>query len=197
LVRRGRRLAMIRWWRVVAVALCRALPGGVVPRRPADRERVSISLPVSDVHGSGPEGLRGLREEKYNVNLKTSACRRARLVCVRTDLEWKGKPRPTSLRARGDALRSAGRPGPPGQGDPSPRRCGTRPGHDRRSRRAPLKIPRDSGGNDLEPYGLIYQPKLLQRLGSSSRIGMICSTQAQGPIAQCTAGPVELEPREL
>ena len=128
-------------------------------------------------------------KKKYNVDVKTSAIPKGTPVAYGQILEWKGRPQadvfwggegtlfdqlaiegllePVQLpQAAWDAI-------PANIGKPVP---------------LPLKDPKKFWvGTTLEPYGIIYQPKLLKRLGVEIKTwDDLLNPKLKGQIAQCT-----------
>ena len=160
-----------------------------------------LITPVSkDVHDPALKAFAGFVKKKYNVDLKTSAMPQGTPVAYGQIVEWKGKPQADVFwGGEGtlfDLLADQGLLDkvtiPKAMWDEIPATIGKPVG-------LPLKDPKGFWvGTTLEPYGLIYQPKLLQRLGVDDQgLGRSAQPQAQRTYRPVHAGPVEFEPCEL
>ena len=139
-------------------------------------------------------------KKKYNVDLKTSAMPQGTPVAYGQIVEWKGKPQADVFwGGEGTLFDMLAEQGlldkmtiPKAMWDEIPATIGKPVG-------LPLKDPKGFWvGTTLEPYGLIYQPKLLQRLGVDDQgLGRSAQPQTQRPHRPVYARPVELEPCEL
>jgi len=157
---------------------------------PAIENELYLITPVSkDVHDPMLKAFAAWAKKKYGVDVKTSAIPKGTPVAYGQILEWKGKPQADvfwggegtlfdNLAAEG-LLEKVQLPKamweaiPPAIGKPVP---------------LPLKDPKGFWvGTTLEPYGLIYQPKLLKRLGVEIRDWEdLLNPKLKGQIAQCT-----------
>jgi len=161
------------------------LTGSVSPRR--SRMSFTSSPGLQGRPRSGPKGVRGFREKEVQRGSQDQRDAAGDAVAYGQIVEWKGKPRRTCSGRRGNAVRPAGRPGPPGQGDPPQGDV-----DEIRPRSAnPSGFPEGPKGfwvgTTLEPYGLIYQPTLLKRLGVEIKDwDDLLNPKLKGHIAQCT-----------
>jgi len=149
-----------------------------------------LITPVSkDVHDPALKTFAAYVKKKYNVDLKTSAMPQGTPVAYGQILEWRGKPQADvfwggegtlfdNLAAQGllDPIQL-----PKAMWDEIPATIGKPIG-------LPLKDDKKFWvGTTLEPYGLIYQPKLLQRLGVTIKDwDDLLNPKLKGQIAQCT-----------
>jgi ABC-type Fe3+ transport system substrate-binding protein len=149
-----------------------------------------LITPVSkDVHDPALKAFAEYAKKRWNVNVKTSAIPKGTPVAYGQILEWKGKPQADvfwggegtlfdSLAGKGlleplQLPQKAWEEIPPTIGKPIP---------------LPLKDGKKFWvGTTLEPYGLIYQPKLLKRLGVTIRDwDDLIQPKLKGQICQCT-----------
>ena len=127
-----------------------------------------LITPVSkDVHDPALKAFAAFVKKKYNVDLKTSAMPQGTPVAYGQIVEWKGKPQADVFwGGEGtlfDLLADQGLLDkvtiPKAMWDEIPATIGKPVG-------LPLKDPKGFWvGTTLEPYGLIYQPTLMKRLG--------------------------------
>jgi iron(III) transport system substrate-binding protein len=128
-------------------------------------------------------------KERWNITVKTSALAAGTPVAYGQIVEWKGRPQADifwggesalfdkladqNLLARLDLPRAVADAVPPSIGKPKP---------------IPLKDPRGFWiGTVLEPYGLVYHPRLLQRLGVQPPKDWddLLDPKLKGNVAQC------------
>ncbi len=157
---------------------------------PAIENELYLITPVSkDVHDPMLKAFAAWAKKKYGVEVKTSAIPKGTPVAYGQILEWKGRPQADvfwggegtlfdNLAAEGllekiQLPRALWEAIPAAIGKPVP---------------LPLKDPKGFWvGTTLEPYGLIYQPKLLKRLGAEIRDwDDLLNPKLKGQIAQCT-----------
>ena len=157
---------------------------------PAIENELYLITPVSkDVHDPMLKAFAAWAKKKYNVDVKTSAIPKGTPVAYGQILEWKGKPQ-ADVFWGGEAtlfdqlaieglLEQVNIPKamwdeiPASIGKPVP---------------LPLKDPKKFWvGTTLEPYGIIYQPTLLKRLGVEIKDwDDLLNPKLKGQIAQCT-----------
>ena len=157
---------------------------------PAIENELYLITPVSkDVHDPMLKAFAAWAKKKYNVDVKTSAIPKGTPVAYGQILEWKGKPQ-ADVFWGGEAtlfdqlaieglLEQVNIPKamwdeiPASIGKPVP---------------LPLKDPKKFWvGTTLEPYGIIYQPTLLKRLGVEIKDWEdLLNPKLKGQIAQCT-----------
>ena len=128
-------------------------------------------------------------KKKWNVDLKTSAMPQGTPVAYGQILEWKGKPRADVFwGGEGTLFDNLAKEGlldkiqlPDKMWNEIPAEIGKPVG-------LPLKDPKKFWvGTMLEPYGIIYQPKLLKRLGVEIKDWEdLLNPKLKGQIAQCT-----------
>jgi iron(III) transport system substrate-binding protein len=140
-------------------------------------------------------------KEKWNVTVKTSALAAGTPVAYGQIVEWKGRPgadifwggesalfdklAEQNLVVKLDLPQAVVDAIPASIGKPKP---------------IPLKDPKGYWvGTVLEPYGLVYQPKVLQRLGvpEPKDWGRPAPSQAQGACRAVRAHALEQQPRDL
>lgn len=159
------------------------------PAQPIE-DALYLITPVSkDVHDPVLKAFAAFAKKKWNLSIKTSAIPKGTPVAYGQIMEWKGRPQVdifwggegTLFDNLADAglLETLHLPGamwdaiPPAIGQPVP---------------LPLKDPKKFWvGTTLEPYGLIYQPKLVKRLGVEIKAWEdLLNPKLKGQIAQCT-----------
>jgi len=163
--------------------------GAISFGQPVENEFYLITPVSKDVHDPALKAFAAYVKKKYNVDLKTSAIPQGTPVAYGQILEWRGKPQADvfwggegtlfdNLAAQGllDPIQL-----PKAMWDEIPATIGKPIG-------LPLKDDKKFWvGTTLEPYGLIYQPKLLQRLGVTiNDWDDLLNPKLKGQIAQCT-----------
>ena len=149
-----------------------------------------LITPVSkDVHDPALKAFAAYAKKKYNVDVKTSAMPQGTPVAYGQIMEWRGKPQADVFwGGEGTLFDSLAEQGllekaniPKQMWDEIPATIGKPMG-------LPLKDDKRFWvGTTLEPYGLIYQPKLLQRLGVTIKDwDDLLNPKLKGQIAQCT-----------
>ncbi|MEJ5358463.1 MAG: extracellular solute-binding protein [Desulfobacterales bacterium] len=156
---------------------------------PIENELYLITPVSKDVHDPMLKAFAAWAKKKYGVDVKTSAIPKGTPVAYGQILEWKGRPQADvfwggegtlfdNLAAEGllekvELPKAMWEAIPAAIGKPVP---------------LPLKDPKGFWvGTTLEPYGLIYQPKLLKRLGAEIRDwDDLLNPKLKGQIAQCT-----------
>jgi iron(III) transport system substrate-binding protein len=179
-------------WTVVA-ALAASLVTG--PREDARAQapiegELALITPVSKfIHDAALKAFADYAKEKWNVSLKVSAIPAGTPVAYGRIVEWKGKPEADifwggesalfeklvaqKLLQKVEIAREAWDSIPAAIGKPRP---------------IPLKDPDGYWvGTALEPYGLIYNPRKIQRLGVPPLQGWddLLNPKLRGEVAQC------------
>jgi ABC-type Fe3+ transport system substrate-binding protein len=169
-----------------AVFLCLTGPGF----SQAIENEFYLITPVSkDVHDPMLKAFAAYAKKRWNVDLKTSAMPQGTPVAYGQILEWKGKPRADVFwGGEGTLFDNLAKEGlldklqlPDKVWNEIPAEIGKPVG-------LPLKDPKKFWvGTMLEPYGIIYQPKLLKRLGVEIKDwDDLLNPKLKGQIAQCT-----------
>jgi iron(III) transport system substrate-binding protein len=162
---------------------------GNTKAQPIENELYLITPVSKDVHDPVLKSFEQYAKKKWNIDVKTSAIPKGTPVAYGQILEWKGKPQADvfwggegtlfdDLAVQG-LLEKVQLPQkvwdeiPASIGKPVP---------------LPLKDPKMFWvGTMLEPYGIIYQPTLLKRLGVEIKDwDDLLNPKLKGQIAQCT-----------
>ena len=149
-----------------------------------------LITPVSkDVHDPVLKAFAAYAKKKWNLDVKTGAIPKGTPVAYGQILEWKGKPQADIFwGGEGTLFDNLAAEGllepvklPQAIWDEIPAAIGKPKG-------LPLKDPKKFWvGTTLEPYGIIYQPKLLKRLGVTIKDwDDLLNPKLKGQIAQCT-----------
>ncbi len=149
-----------------------------------------LITPVSkDVHDPVLKAFEQYAKKKWDVNVKTSAIPKGTPVAYGQILEWKGSPQADIFwGGEGTLFDDLAKQGllettqlPQKAWDEIPESIG-------KPVPLPLKDPKRFWvGTMLEPYGIIYQPKLLKRLGVEIKDwDDLLNPKLKGQIAQCT-----------
>jgi ABC-type Fe3+ transport system substrate-binding protein len=165
-----------------------------LPSSPAVAQAIENELylitPVSkDVHDPALKAFAAYAQKKWDIQVKTSAIPKGTPVAYGQILEWKGRPQ-ADIFWGGEgtlfdnlAAEKLLEPAkiPKKILNEIPATIGKPVG-------LPLKDPKGFWvGTTLEPYGLIYQPKLLKRLGVTIKNwDDLLNPKLKGQIAQCT-----------
>jgi ABC-type Fe3+ transport system substrate-binding protein len=171
-----------------AVAVFFCSPGAGLAQ--AVENEFYLITPVSkDVHDPVLKAFAAYAKKKWDVEVKTSAMPQGTPVAYGQILEWKGKPRADVFwGGEGTLFDNLAREGlldklkvPDKMWAEIPAEIGKPVG-------LPLKDPKRFWvGTMLEPYGIIYQPKLLKRLGVELKDWEdLLNPKLKGQIAQCT-----------
>src|SRR5438034_3298488 len=175
---------------VIAIMLATGgAPGPVLGQAPIESE-LALITPVSKfIHDAALKAFADYAKEKWNVTVKVSAIPAGTPVAYGRIVEWKGKPEvdifwggesalfeklyEQKLLAKLDLDRALWEQIPASIGKPKP---------------IPLKD-KDGFwvGTALEPYGLVYHPKKIQRLGipEPKEWDDLLNPKLKGEVAQC------------
>ena len=163
--------------------------GGIASPQPIENELYLITPVSKDVHDPALKAFATYAKKKWNIDVKTSAVVQGTPVAYGQILEWRGKPQADIFwGGEGTLFDNLAKEGllenvkiPQKTWDEIPATIGKPVG-------LPLKDPKKFWvGTVLEPYGLIYQPKLLQRLGVTIKDwDDLLNPKLKGHIAQCT-----------
>lgn len=174
---------------VVLVSAMIICSWGITLAQPIENELYLITPVSKDVHDPCLKAFAAYAKKKWNVDVKTSAIPKGTPVAYGQILEWKGRPQADVFwGGEGtlfDALAAEGLLDqvqiPRQMWDEIPATIGKPVG-------LPLKDPKRFWvGTTLEPYGIIYQPKLLKRLGVEIKDwDDLLNPKLKGQIAQCT-----------
>lgn len=163
--------------------------GGMAGAQPIENELYLITPVSKDVHDPALVAFAGYAKKKWNIDVRTSAIPKGTPVAFGQIMEWGGKPQADifwggegtlfdRLAAKGllEPIKV-----PQKMWDEIPATIGKPVG-------LPIKDPKKYWvGTTLEPYGLIYQPKLLKRLGVEIKNwDDLLNPKLKGQIAQCT-----------
>ena len=180
---------MKRLMTVLAALALVVVSMGVCGAQAIENELYLITPVSKDVHDPCLKAFAAFAKKKWNIDVKTSAMPQGTPVAYGQILEWKGKPQADvfwggegtlfdNLAAEGllDSIQL-----PKAMWDEIPETIGKPVG-------LPLKDPKKFWvGTTLEPYGIIYQPKLLKRLGVEIKDwDDLLNPKLKGQIAQCT-----------
>jgi iron(III) transport system substrate-binding protein len=184
--------SMNRFVPVLAAALLLVMsaPGGVArAQAPIESELVLITPVSKFIHDAALKAFAEYAKEKWNVTVKTNAIPAGTPVAYGRIVEWKGKPdadifwggesalfeklAEQKLLQKVEISREVWESIPASIGKPKP---------------IPLKD-KDGYwvGTALEPYGLVYHPKRLQRLGvpAPATWDDLLNPKLKGEVAQC------------
>jgi ABC-type Fe3+ transport system substrate-binding protein len=165
------------------------LTGPSPAQAPIENELYLITPVSKDVHDPALKQFAAYAKKKWNVDVKVSAIPQGTPVAYGQIMEWNGKPQADVFwGGEGTLFDSLAEKGllekikvPKQMLDEIPATIGKPIG-------LPLKDPEGFWvGTTLEPYGLIYQPKLLKRLGVEIKDwDDLLNPKLKGHIAQCT-----------
>ena len=153
--------------RGLVLALALGLVPGVVPAQPIEDELVLITPVSKFIHDAALKAFAEYAKETWNVTVKVNALAAGTPVAYGRIVEWKGRPEvdifwggesalfdkltDQNLLAKLELSKAAWDAIPAAIGKPKP---------------IPLRDPRGYWvGTALEPYGLVYHPRVLKRLG--------------------------------
>ena len=165
------------------------MPGAAQAPAPIESE-LALITPVSKfIHDAALKAFADYAKEKWNVALKVSAIPAGTPVAYGRIVEWKGKPEVDIFWGGESALFEklaeqkllARLELPKAVMDAIPASIGT-------PKAIPLKDPEGYWvGTALEPYGLVYHPRVLRRLGVADLKDWddLLNPKLKGNVAQC------------
>src|SRR2546427_1714961 len=174
---------------IAALAPLGALAGPALAQAPVEGELVLITPVSKFIHDASLKAFADYAKEKWNVTVKVNAIPAGTPVAYGRIVEWKGKPdadifwggesalfeklADQKLLQKVEISREAWESVPASIGKPKP---------------IPLKD-KDGYwvGTTLEPYGLVYNPKRIQRLGVAEPKDWddLLNAKLKGEVAQC------------
>lgn len=162
---------------------------GVVQAQQIENELYLITPVSKDVHDPVLKAFEQYAKKKYGIDVKTSAIPKGTPVAYGQIMEWKGNPQADIFwGGEGTLFDDLATQGllekvqiPQQMWDEIPAAIG-------KPTPLPIKDPNKFWvGTMLEPYGIIYQPKLLKRLGVEIKDwDDLLNPKLKGQIAQCT-----------
>jgi iron(III) transport system substrate-binding protein len=170
----------------VAVFVCSV---GVGFSQAVENEFYLITPVSKDVHDPVLKAFAAYAKKKWNVDVKTSAMPQGTPVAYGQILEWKGKPRADVFwGGEGTLFDNLAKEGLLDKLQVTEKMWSEIPAEIGKPVGLPLKDPKRFWvGTMLEPYGIIYQPKLLKRLGVEIKDwDDLLNPKLKGQIAQCT-----------
>ncbi len=163
--------------------------GGISFGQAIENEFYLITPVSKDVHDPALKAFAAYVKKKYNVDMKTSAIPQGTPVAYGQIVEWRGKPQADVFwGGEGTLFDSLADQGLLDQVQIPQQMWNEIPATIGKPIGLPLKDDKRFWvGTTLEPYGLIYQPKLLQRLGVTIKDwDDLLNPKLKGQIAQCT-----------
>ncbi len=163
--------------------------GGIATPQPIENELYLITPVSKDVHDPALKAFAEYAKKKWNIDVKTSAIPKGTPVAYGQILEWKGRPQADVFwGGEGTLFDNLAAEGLLEQVQISKKMWDEIPATIGKPVGLPLKDPKKYWvGTTLEPYGLIYQPKLLKRLGVEIKDwNDLLNPKLKGQIAQCT-----------
>src|SRR5215813_6910064 len=165
------------------------IAGGAAAQAPIEGE-LNLITPVSKfIHDAALKAFADYAKERWNVTVKVSAIPAGTPVAYGRIVEWKGKPEADifwggesalfeklaeqKLLVKHEVARELAESIPPSIGKPKP---------------IPLKDPQGFWiGTALEPYGIVYHPRLIKRLGVPEPKDWddLLHPKLKGNVAQC------------
>lgn len=175
--------------RGLVLALALGLVPGVVPAQPIEDQLVLITPVSKFIHDAALKAFAQYAKETWNVTVKVNALAAGTPVAYGRIVEWKGRPEvdifwggesalfdkltDQNLLAKLELSKAAWDAIPAAIGKPKP---------------IPLRDPRGYWvGTALEPYGLVYHPRVLKRLGMPEikTWDDLLDPRLKGNVAQC------------
>jgi ABC-type Fe3+ transport system substrate-binding protein len=163
--------------------------GGISFGQAIENEFYLITPVSKDVHDPALKAFAEYAKKKWNIDVKTSAMPQGTPVAYGQILEWRGNPRADVFwGGEGTLFDNLAAEGLLDQVTISKKMWDEIPATIGKPIGLPLKDPKKFWvGTTLEPYGLIYQPKLLKRLGVTIKDwDDLLNPKLKGQIAQCT-----------
>ncbi len=173
----------------LVLALALGLVPGVVPAQPIEDELVLITPVSKFIHDAALKAFAQYAKETWNVTVKVNALAAGTPVAYGRIVEWKGRPEvdifwggesalfdkltDQKLLSKLELSKTAWDAIPAAIGKPKP---------------IPLRDPRGYWvGTALEPYGLVYHPRVLKRLGMPEikTWDDLLDPRLKGNVAQC------------
>ena len=173
----------------VTLALALGFFPAVAPAQPIEDQLVLITPVSKFIHDAALEAFAKYAKETWNVTVKVNALAAGTPVAYGRIVEWKGRPEvdifwggesalfdkltDQKLLSKLDLPKAAWDAIPASVGKPKP---------------IPLKDPRGYWvGTALEPYGLVYHPRVLKRLGvpEIKTWDDLLDPRLKGNVAQC------------
>ncbi|OLC34821.1 MAG: hypothetical protein AUH81_11485 [Candidatus Rokubacteria bacterium 13_1_40CM_4_69_5] len=159
---------------VLVMVLVALASGAALAQAPIESELVLITPVSKFIHDAALKAFADYARERYGVTVKTSGLPAGTPVAYGRIVEWKGKPEADIFWGGESALsRELWDSIPPAIGKPKP---------------IPLKD-KDGYwvGTALEPYGLVYHPRRIQRLGVPEPKDWddLLNPKLKGEVAQC------------
>jgi ABC-type Fe3+ transport system substrate-binding protein len=171
------------------LALALSLVPGVVPAQPIEDELVLITPVSKFIHDAALKAFAEYAKETWKVSVKVNALAAGTPVAYGRIVEWKGRPEvdifwggesalfdkltDQKLLSKLELSKATWDAIPAAIGKPNP---------------IPLKDPRGYWvGTALEPYGLVYHPRVLKRLGMTEIKSWddLLDPRLKGNVAQC------------
>jgi len=183
---RGMQCTLLRG---LVLALALGVVPAVAPAQPIEDQLVLITPVSKFIHDAALEAFAKYAKETWNVTVKVNALAAGTPVAYGRIVEWKGRPEvdifwggesalfdkltDQKLLSKLDLSKAAWDAIPASVGKPKP---------------IPLKDPRGYWvGTALEPYGLVYHPRVLKRLGMPEikTWDDLLDPRLKGNVAQC------------
>jgi len=183
---RGMQCTLLRG---LVLALALGVVPAVAPAQPIEDQLVLITPVSKFIHDAALEAFAKYAKETWNVTVKVNALAAGTPVAYGRIVEWKGRPEvdifwggesalfdkltDQKLLSKLDLSKAAWDAIPASVGKPKP---------------IPLKDPRGYWvGTALEPYGLVYHPRVLKRLGvpEIKTWDDLLDPRLKGNVAQC------------
>ncbi len=166
-----------------------ALVSGAALAQPVENELVLITPVAKTLTDPSLAAFAKYAKEKWNVTVKTSALAAGTPVAYGQIVEWKGRPQADIFWGGESALfDKLGEQGLLAKLDLPKATMNAIPASIGKPKPIPLKDPKGFWtGTVLEPYGIVYQPKLIKRLGVEPPKDWddLLNPRLKGNVAQC------------